>query len=460
MIPLFSRRWRLSFFGAAAVLVGLATSATSAAVAQEPAGQTPPSQASDSVEVVDRIVAVVGDTAILYTEILESLLQIKAEGADIPDPGTPAFDSVARLSTEQLVDQLILLHAAKQTELRVPPEMLDGETDRRFQEIRNGFPNATAFQEAVQSSGRTLVQYRQFLRSQVRAQILIDQFVRQSRESMPPVVVTEEEIQAWYNENLEGQTRPASVSFEQIVVEPEPGQAALDSARAEAEQALAELRNGADFEVVARSYSDDMSNRETGGDLGWVRRSQLVPAFAQAAWAARTGLPIGPVLTRFGYHIIQVENTRGGERKIRHILIRPEMGPADVERARELSDALADSVREGSSVIDFAERYGVKEIPVRVPEIPYDELEERLGSVYAQALADPIPGAVTGPFENTTLVPDRPVFVVLRVTEYKQQGAWDLEEIREQVRDQLAFQKGYERFVDELRKDTYVDLRF
>ena len=460
MIPLFSRRWRLSFFGAAAVLVGLATSATSAAVAQEPAGQTPPSQASDSVEVVDRIVAVVGDTAILYTEILESLLQIKAEGADIPDPGTPAFDSVARLSTEQLVDQLILLHAAKQTELRVPPEMLDGETDRRFQEIRNGFPNATAFQEAVQSSGRTLVQYRQFLRSQVRAQILIDQFVRQSRESMPPVVVTEEEIQAWYNENLEGQTRPASVSFEQIVVEPEPGQAALDSARAEAEQALAELRNGADFEVVARSYSDDMSNRETGGDLGWVRRSQLVPAFAQAAWAARTGLPIGPVLTRFGYHIIQVENTRGGERKIRHILIRPEMGPADVERARELSDALADSVREGSSVIDFAERYGVKEIPVRVPEIPYDELEERLGSVYAQALADPIPGAVTGPFENTTLVPDRPVYVVLRVTEYKQQGAWDLEEIREQVRDQLAFQKGYERFVDELRKDTYVDLRF
>jgi len=460
LIPLFSRRWRLSFFGAAAVLVGLATSATSAAVAQEPAGQTPPSQASDSVEVVDRIVAVVGDTAILYTEILESLLQIKAEGADIPDPGTPAFDSVARLSTEQLVDQLILLHAAKQTELRVPPEMLDGETDRRFQEIRNGFPNATAFQEAVQSSGRTLVQYRQFLRSQVRAQILIDQFVRQSRESMPPVVVTEEEIQAWYNENLEGQTRPASVSFEQIVVEPEPGQAALDSARAEAEQALAELRNGADFEVVARSYSDDMSNRETGGDLGWVRRSQLVPAFAQAAWAARTGLPIGPVLTRFGYHIIQVENTRGGERKIRHILIRPEMGPADVERARELSDALADSVREGSSVIDFAERYGVKEIPVRVPEIPYDELEERLGSVYAQALADPIPGAVTGPFENTTLVPDRPVFVVLRVTEYKQQGAWDLEEIREQVRDQLAFQKGYERFVDELRKDTYVDLRY
>ena len=460
MIASLPARSRRIVAGTAATLL-LAT--PGAARAQEPTGQAqaPPQESrADTVEVVDRIVAVVGDTAILYTEILESLLQLKAEGADIPDPGTPAFDSVARLSTQQLVDQLILLQKAKQTDLRVPPEMLDGETDRRFQEIRNGFPNATAFQEAVQSSGRTLVQYRQFLRSQVRAQILIDQFVRQSRESMPPVVVTEDELQAWYAENLAGQTRPASVSFEQVVIEPKPGQAAMDSALVEIELALAELRNGEDFAVVARRYSDDLSNRETGGDLGWVRRSQLVPSFAQAAWAARTGTPIGPVLTRFGYHIIQVENTRGGERKIRHILIMPEMGPEDVERARSQAVTVADSVREGSSVIELAERYGVPMIPVRVPEIPFDELEERLGPMYAGALADPIPGAVSGPLENSTLIPDRSVFVIIRVTEYKQQGAWNLDEIREQVRDQLAFQKGYEKFVDELRSEIYVDIRY
>jgi len=436
-------------------------SAASATHAQEPTGQAQASQSrSDTVEVVDRIVAVVGDTAILYTEILESLLQLKAEGADIPDPGTPAFDSVARATTEQIVDQLILLQMAKQSELQVPPEMLDGETDRRFQEVRNGFPTATAFQEAVQSSGRTLVQYRQYLRNQVRAQILIDQFVRQSRESMPPVIISEEEIQAWYTANLEGQTRPASVSFEQIVVEPEPGQAAMDSARAEAERALQELRSGEDFEIVARSYSDDLSNRETGGDLGWVRRNQLVPSFAQAAWAARTGTPIGPVLTRFGYHIIQVENTRGGERKIRHILIRPDMGPEDTERARVLAVALADSVRDGFSVVELAERNGVEEIPVRVPEIPFDELEQRLGPVYAAALSEPIPGKVSGPVEHSSLLPDRTVFLVIRVTEYKQQGAWDLAEIREQVRDRLTFEKSYERFVEELRKDVYVDMRY
>lgn len=457
MTPLH-RCQRATAVALAAILLFFSSSATRA---QEPTGQAQASQPqSDSIEVVDRIVAIVGDTAILYTEILESLLQLKAEGADIPDPGTLAFDSVARETTEQIVDRLILLQMAKQTELQVPPEMLDGETDRRFQEVRNGFPTASAFQEAVQSSGRTLVQYRQFLRNQVRAQILIDQFVRQSRESMPPVVISEEELQAWYAANLEGQTRPASVSFEQIVVEPEPGQAAMDSARAEAERALDEIRGGEDFEIVARRYSDDLSNRETGGDLGWVRRSQLVPRFAQAAWAARTGTPIGPVLTRFGYHIIQVENTRGGERKIRHILIRPDMVPEDTERARVLAVALADSIREGFSVVELAERHGVEEIPVRVPEIPFDELEQRLGPVYAEALSDPIPGNVSGPSEHSNLIPDRTVFVVIRVTEFKQQGAWDFDEIREQVRERLTFEKGYERFVEEIRKDVYVDMRY
>ena len=439
------------------ILFVAAMALPSSATGQEatPPGDIP----ADSIQVVDRIAAVVGDTVILYTEILESLLQARAQGADVPAPGTPAFDSVAHETVDDLVDQLVLLQKAKQAEIRVPPEMLDGETDRRFREIRNGFPNATAFQEAVQSSGRTLVQYRQFLRAQVRAQIMIDQFVRQNAENLPPVVISEEDIEAWYEANLAGQTRPASIGFEQLVIEPRASQEARDSAFAEAQRALDELRQGEDFAVVARRYSDDLSNREQGGDLGWVKRSQLVPAFAQAAWSARTGTPIGPVYTRFGYHIIKVENVRGGERNIRHILIRPEMGAPDTERARVLAEAVADSIRDGIPLQQMAELHGVEEIPVRVPEIPFDELEQRLGPQYGAALTDPIPGEVIGPFEHPELIPDRPAFVIVRITDFKQQGAWDIDEIRDQVRERLTFDEGYARFVEELRNEVYVDVR-
>ncbi|MCL7959095.1 MAG: peptidylprolyl isomerase [marine benthic group bacterium] len=449
--------------GALYVALWLIAGSFGVAVAQEPgaaesAEQRPGGVASDSIETVDRIVAVVGDTAILYSEIIESIVQAGAQGAELPEIGTPEFDALAGQTLTNLIDSRILLQKAKETDLQVPPEQLDAETDRRFREIRNSFPSASEFQDAVTKSGRSLVQYRQWLRGQVRSQMIIDEFIRANRDNLPPVTITEEEVVAYYETNLVGQTRPASISLEQVVIEPVPGEAARDSSIALAEQVLAELRDGKDFEVAARQYSMDMSNREQGGDLGWIQRSLLVPAFADAAWAARTGQPIGPVATRFGYHIIRVDNVRGGERKIRHILIQPVINEADFRRTGELAMAVADSIREGSDVRMMAERYGVREVPVRFPDIPYEQIGQ-FGESYAQALANPVPGAVVGPFQSEGFMPGRPVFAVVRITGFQSEGAWELDDIREQIRESLMNEKGYAKFLEELRGEVYVDRR-
>ena len=445
------------------IALWLITGFFSVAVAQEPADGEPEAQlpggaAPDSIETVDRIVAVVGDTAILYSEIIESIVQAGAQGAELPELGTPEFDALAVETLTNLVDSRILLQKAKEADIQVSPEQLDGETDRRFREIRNSFPSATEFQAAVTKSGRSLVQYRQWLRGQVRSQLLINEFIGVNRDNLPPVTVTEDEIVAYYETNLVGQTRPASISLEQVVIEPVPGEAARDSSIALAEQVLTELRDGKDFEVAARQYSMDLSNREQGGDLGWIQRSLLVPAFADAAWAARTGQPIGPVATRFGYHIIRVDNVRGGERKIRHILIQPVIDESDFRRTGELAMAVADSIREGSDVRMMAERYGVREVPVSFPEIPYEQIGQ-FGEAYAQALANPVPGAVVGPFQSEGFMQGRPVFAVVRITGFQSEGAWELEDIREQIRESLLNEKGYAKFLEELRGEVYVDIR-
>jgi peptidyl-prolyl cis-trans isomerase SurA len=440
-----------------AICVWLTVGVAAGASAQEPAEQAA-AVAPDSTEVIDRIVAVVGDSAILYSEILETILQMGAMGEEIPEPDTPEFEPLARQTLANLVDSRILLQKAKEMDVQVPAEMLDAETERRFRETRNAFPTASDFEQAVTQSGRTLVQYRQWLRAQVRSQIMIDEFVRSSRGNLPPVVVSNEEVEAYYEENLVGQTRPATLSFEQVVIEPEPGEAANDSSLALTEQILAELRDGKDFEIAAREYSVDFSNRDQGGDLGWVRRSLLVPAFADAAWAARTGQPVGPVKTRFGYHIIRVDNVRGGERKIRHILIQPVIEETDFRRAGELALAVADSIRNGVSTVALAERHGVREVPVRFPEIELDQIQQ-FGQAYAEALAQPVPGSVVGPFQTEGFVPGRPVFAVVRVSSFQSEGAWDLDEIRDQVRDNLVNEKAYEQFLRELRNDVHVDIR-
>jgi peptidyl-prolyl cis-trans isomerase SurA len=427
--------------------------------AQEAVERVASAARTDTIDLVDRVVAVVGDTVLLRSEVLESLVQMGAQGMEIPQPGTAAFDSLYSETAGEMVDQLIVLQKAKETDIEIPADMLDSETDRRFREVRNSFPSASAFQRAIAESGRSLVQYRQMLRAQVRARLLIDSYMQQNRDHLPPVAVTEEEIQAFFDERLEGQSRPATVSFEQLVVEPMPSEQSEETARNTALTALSEIRDGTDFEIVARRYSQGLSNRDQGGDLGWVKRSQLVPAFAQAAWAARTGEPIGPVRTRFGYHIIKVENVRGGERKVRHILIIPDMQQSDLERTGGKAETLADSIRQGRSVTELAERYGIKELPVRFPDIPMDQIEEQFGPAYAQALAQPLPGQVAGPFATAGLMPDRPVFAIVRVLEYRAQGAWELDDVREDIRRNLLYEKGYRRFLEELRNEVYVDVR-
>jgi len=421
------------------------------------AQETEPEASLDpSAELVDRIVAVVGDTVVLYTEILESLLQLQAQGTTLPESGTPAFDSLAFQTLDDLIDQLVLLQQAKTEDFDVADDMLDAETDRRFREVRNAFPSASEFETAIGESGRNLVQYRQFLRSQVRAQMLIEQFIQQSRSNLPPVIVSDEEARAWFDDNLTGQTQPATITFEQLVLEPQPSEEAETAAFEKASQILAEIRDGKDFEVAAREYSDDTATRQSGGDLGWVRRSLLDADFSRAAWSARTGTPIGPVRTQFGNHLIKVENTRGGERKIRHILLRHEITEADMERARLLAIELADSIKGGAAISPLAQDHGTKLEPVRIPQMPVDRIAQQFPE-YAEALSDPVPGRVVGPFVNTT--PRGQRFVIVRVTEYVQQGPYKFPDVREDIRDRLVLDKGYAQFVDDLRKQAHIDIK-
>lgn len=408
------------------------------------------------VELVDRVAAVVGDTVILYTEILESLLQAQSQGDTLPPAGTPAFDSLMKSTLNNLVDQMVLLQRAQEEDVSIVEDVVESETDRRFREVRGSFPSATAFEQAIQQSGRTLVQYRLYLRSQVRAQLMINQFIQQRRGNLPPVTVTDEEVREWFEENWAGQVQPPTITFEQVVIRPTPSEEAEKEAQERALEALREIRSGMDFGVAARQYSEDPVNRGQGGDLGWVKRSEIDPEFARAAWSARTGTPIGPVRTQFGYHVIKVENVRGGERKIRHIVVTPEVDEDDVARAGELAAAVADSAREGVSIEQLARRHGLSEEPVRIPNAPLDRLAEGGYGDYVQHLRTPVPGEVVGPFESRVRGQR---FVVLKVLEFSPRGSLELEDVREEIRGGLMRQKGIARLVEELRSEVYVDVR-
>ncbi|HSG80769.1 MAG TPA: peptidylprolyl isomerase, partial [Gemmatimonadota bacterium] len=248
--------------------------------------------------------------------------------------------------------------------------------------------------------------------------------------------------------------KPATITLKQVIVTTRPSEDALLLAREEAQQALARARSGEDFARLAREYSDDTGTREGGGDLGWQQKGDLVTEFEDALWALSPGQISDIVETEYGYHIIKLERVRGNDRQSRHILIRPEVTDADRQRTQALADSVAASLRAGADIDSLIQRYGDPRERSTLTEFPQDQLPE----YYRVAMQGAQPGDVVGPIELAT--PGRPPKAsVVKLLEYTPAGEWSLDEYREVIRQQLQQQKMIERIVDQLREQTYVELR-
>lgn len=399
----------------------------------------------------DRVVAVVGDTSLLYSDVLIELEAMQAQGQQIPtDP--QAREAVVREVVARRVDDLMMLEAARAAGVAIDAADVAAQVEGQINQVQTQFGSEAAFLEALRRSGRTLEQYRQSLTQQYIDQTLLQRYASQRLSEMTQPQVTEAELQAYFDANRERLgLRPATVSFQQAAVQPQATDSAKAAARRKAEGILEEiLRKGGDFEALARRHSEDPSAQQ-GGNLGWFRQGQMVRAFDQMVFALRPG-DVAPVVveTEFGYHVIKLDKVRGPERQARHILIRPQVTEADVARARALADSIATAARAGANMAELAARAGTPSDERTIRDAQVD----RLPPAFSAAMADAQAGTVIGPVEQPAAAGTS--FVVAKVTERKASGAYTLDDVREQVRERVAQQKAVERLIEELRATTHV----
>ena len=132
--------------------------------------------------------------------------------------------------------------------------------------------------------------------------------------------VTPEQVKQFYDEQLKlgkwGQPEQRRVSHILIAVKPNATEAEKKAAEAKAQQIAAQVRkNPASFAEVAKKESQDPGSAAQGGDLGFFARGAMVKPFEDAAFAAKKGEIVGPVLSDFGYHIIRVDDIRPAQVK-------------------------------------------------------------------------------------------------------------------------------------------------
>ncbi|MBV6520480.1 MAG: Chaperone SurA [Gemmatimonadaceae bacterium] len=409
---------------------------------------------------MDRIVAVVGSTPLLWSEVLEVINQRRAQGMQIPDDSL-GMVTLARQVVSELVDEEILVQKARSdTSIVVADADVATTVEQQMKRLRENFKSDQEYVQALKSGGfGNQEEYRRWLTEQARRRALSQRLIQHLQQSgkMISAAVSEAEITEAFEKNrLQLPKRPATLTFRQIVIATAATPNAKEAARVKAESLLAEINRGGDFASIAKRESQDPGSREQGGDLGWNRRGVMVPAFDQMMFALNPGQVSPVVETAYGFHIIKVDRVKPSEVKARHILIKPALDSADAQRAEHLADSLLVAWKAGASYDTLVARFhDADELPGSLDPFPRDQLPES----YKEGMKSAKSGDFFGPFPIEDKLRGLPKYVIGQVLVAQDEGDYTVKDLREQIREQLQQEKSFRRLIDSLKKEIYVSIR-
>ncbi|MBV0933043.1 peptidylprolyl isomerase [Marinobacterium weihaiense] len=406
--------------------------------------------ASVQAEVLDRIAAVVNEDIVLESELEQRLELVRQQIAAREGTRLPP-ENVLR---DQVMDRLILesiqLQIAERQGLRVSERQLNEALNRIA--AQNNMTLAQ-FRDALVAEGQDYAQARE----QIRREILLTQ-VQQSRVNRR-ISVSDQEVQNFLDSELGQQQVQAEYRLRNILFAL-PENATPDmirKAEAKAADARQQLEQGQPFSELAIAVSN-APNALQGGELGWRRESELPEALANAIRRLSPGEISQPIRTPGGFHLLLVEDKRGGkvqlveQTKVRHILLTPNEIRSPEQTRREIN-TLYQRLLEGQPFDDLARRYsddaasgsqggdlGWTQNGQMVPE-------------FEQVMNSTAKGQVSEPFES------RFGWHILQVQDYRTQdlGEKMLEsQARSSIR-QRKFTEELSNWLREIRSQAYIE---
>jgi peptidyl-prolyl cis-trans isomerase SurA len=418
----------------------------------------PAAAAQQAARPLDRIVAIVGTRPILASQVDEELVRFQAQGGQLP-PDSAGRAKVRRQVLDRMVEEeLIVQQALRDTTVKVTEQEVLDAVEQTYQNARKQFTSELEFQNQLRAVGLGSVEeWRRQLAEDQRRRILQDRLFETLRQKgkLKPIPPTDAQMREfWESSRAQQPKRPATASFRQIVIKPQPDSAARARARQLAESLLVEVRHGADFAAVAKRFSGDSASREQGGELGWFRRGVMFKDFEDAAFRLRPGEISDVVETPFGFHIIKVERAQPAEILARHVLIMADVSPAQIELARRLADSVHAALAQGASFDSLARRAADPEEPKLVEDAPITQLPPE----YQQLLARDTTLGLK-PVVTVGAGSPRPKFAVLDVTQRHAEGELAFEDVKLRIKDILSNDLAIRHYVDQLRRQTYIDIR-
>jgi peptidyl-prolyl cis-trans isomerase SurA len=298
-------------------------------------------------ELLDRIVGVVDDQVVLWSELnLRTQLDLQAQGRN------PMFLPETELVAENqrvltgMIDELIVVKKAQKDSLEVDPTLVEEHLDVEFGRIKRSIGDVELV-EMLERSGMTERQLKQRYRKQIRHRLLYEQMVSELSYRQ---FITRRDVESFRDSFATA--LPPKLSVSQINLKVTPADSVLERAREQITTIQNELGAGRDFAEVARQFSEDPGTATEGGDLGCFEPGTLMPEFERAAFNLRPGETSESVLTAFGFHLILLHEKRESEMCASHILVRARTTDGDGDRVQQRLEELR---RRAAAGEDFAQ---------------------------------------------------------------------------------------------------------
>jgi peptidyl-prolyl cis-trans isomerase SurA len=440
------------------IIAAICAICAAAIVAHAPSGRAfaqalAPDSSSAGI-VVDRIVATVEDRAIFKSEVDNEIKNflIQTQRTSLPPDEEKTLRQEALNS---LIATALISIQAERDNLRVEDKELDAAVERWIEQKKTEIGGDDAFERQLAAEGLTMDMLRERYRENIRTLLLIEKIKYQ--KIMPDVQVTEAEVREYYKAHLsEFPQKEPTVSIAHILIVPKPSDAVLAKALEKITMIEGKLAAGEDFAAAAKEYSDCPSAKY-GGNLGTLNLDELNnPPFAEAARKVAVGRVSGPVLTEFGYHIIKIEKVEGDQVTLRHILVRAEPKPEDVETARALAERVRAELAGGADFAKAASQYSgdyaTKDIGGVFGAVEIKNLPEQ----FKEAIKD-VPVGGLAP-----VMKEERGFRIVKVLGRNEAGTYTYDETKNQVQRLMTEQKIMEKmnaYVEELKKEYSVAIK-
>ncbi|HHT22535.1 MAG TPA: peptidylprolyl isomerase [Bacteroidales bacterium] len=294
---------------------------------------------------IDKVIWVVGDEAILKSDVEAVIQDARLNRHEIP--GNPYC-----VIPEQIAIDKLYLHQAAIDSLTVNESIIISLADR---ELDYWIANAGGPEKLEEYLYRPISQLRDEMRKRKKQQNLVQQMQMKLVEH---IEATPAEVRRYFNNIPKDSlpTIPEMVELQVLSLRPPIPMSEINRVKEKLREFTERAnKNPDDFSLLARIYSDDIESAAKGGELGFRPRTTYDENFAAVAFNMQDPNKISRIVeTEFGFHIIQFIERRGDRVNMRHILLRPKASPEVKEKGLHQLDSVAGLIRENKLTFENA----------------------------------------------------------------------------------------------------------